>query len=72
MILKAGDTVELVGSSRTSPKLVGALEANSLREVPAWIEVEKVAFKGVVKDLPKRADITSQIEEHLVVELYTK
>ena len=43
-----------------------------MREVPAWIEVEKTKFKGMLRDLPKREDVTSQIEERLVVELYSK
>ena len=72
MILKADDTVELVAGSKSSTKLSGSLEANSMREVPAWMDVDKNNFKAVIKDLPKRDDITSQIEEHLIVELYTK
>lgn len=70
--LKTGDVVELVESSKKSNKLTGALDANSVREIPSWLEVEKDKFKAVVKDLPKRDDITSQIEERLVVELYSK
>lgn len=72
MILKSGDVVELHEGSKSSTKLSGSLEANSMREIPAWLEVEKTKFKATVKDLPKRSDVTSQIEEHLIVELYTK
>ena len=72
MILSAGDTVELRQNSRQSAKLSGALDANSMREVPAWLDVDKNNYKAVLKDLPKREDVTSQIEEHLIVELYTK
>ncbi len=70
--LNAGDIVELHKGSRGSAKLTGSLEANSMREVPAWLDVDKNGFKGIVKDLPKRDDVTSQIEERLVVELYSK
>ena len=72
MILKKDDVVELVEKSRQSTKLTGSLSANSIREVPAWLELDKNNFKATIKDLPKREDITSQIEERLVVELYSK
>ncbi|HLE12059.1 MAG: 30S ribosomal protein S4 [Bdellovibrionales bacterium RIFOXYD12_FULL_39_22] len=72
MKVDKGDIIELVKGSRESAKLVGALEANAMREVPAWIEVDKHNFKGIIRDLPKRDDITSKIEERLVVELYGK
>ena len=72
MLLKTGDVIQLKDNSRKSVKFTGAFEANSMREVPVWLEVDKGNFKGVVKDLPKREDITSQIAEHLIVELYTK
>jgi small subunit ribosomal protein S4 len=72
MMLKSGDVVELKGTSKSSPKLATSLEKNSMREVPVWLEVDKLNLKAVIKDLPRREDVTSQIEEHLIVELYTK
>lgn len=72
MLINKGDVIELCESSKTSQKLTGGLEANSIREVPAWLDVDKTGFKATVLDLPKRDDITSQIEERLVVELYSK
>ncbi len=72
MVLRVNDVVELTNKSKDSKKLSGALEANSIREIPAWLEVEKTNYKGTVKDLPKRDDITSQIAERLIVELYSK
>ncbi|MCK5882455.1 MAG: 30S ribosomal protein S4 [Bacteriovoracaceae bacterium] len=72
MIIDKGDVIEVREKSRQSQKLSGALEANSIREIPAWLDVDKANFKATVTDLPKRDDITSQIEERLVVELYSK
>jgi len=43
-----------------------------MREVPAWLSVDKTKFSCEIKDLPKREDITAQLEERLVVELYSK
>ncbi len=70
--VKKGVTVELRAKSKESDKLKNALEANSVREIPAWIEVDKAAFRGTVKDIPKRDDITSTVEVRYVVELYSK
>ena len=72
MILKKGDVVELATTSRSSKKLTSALEINSIREIPAWLDVEKSKFTAVVKDIPRREDVTQTIEERLVVELYSK
>ena len=72
MALKKGDVVELAGKSKEITKITGGLEANAIREVPAWLDVDKNNFKTVIKDLPKREDITATIEERLVVELYSK
>lgn len=72
MVINKGDVIELRDKSKQSQKLSSSLDANSIREIPAWLDVDKANFKATVTDLPKRDDITSQIEERLVVELYSK
>jgi small subunit ribosomal protein S4 len=72
MKLEKGDVVALVEGSKSSPKLSGGLEANSMREVPAWLDVDQTKFMATIRDLPKREDITGQIEERLIVESYSK
>lgn len=72
MILRKGDVVELAEQSKSVAKIIGGLESNAIREVPAWLDVNRNDFKTVVRDLPRREDITSMIEERLVVELYSK
>ena len=72
MLLKVGDVVELKSTSQNKSKLSTGLETYSMREVPAWLSVDKAKFKCEIKDLPKREDITAQLEERLVVELYSK
>lgn len=72
MKLAIGDVIELAGPSKSLAKLTGAPSAYEMREVPAWLDVDKNLFKATVKDLPKRDDVTSQVEERLVVELYSK
>ncbi|MCY4643210.1 MAG: 30S ribosomal protein S4 [Bacteriovoracales bacterium] len=72
MVVSTGDVIELREKSRKSDKLKSAPEANSIREIPSWIEVDKDAFKATVRDMPKREDITSTVQERFVVELYSK
>jgi len=72
MLLYRNDVIELSEKSQSSAKLNTALENNNIREIPAWIDVEKSNQKATIKDFPKREDITSTIEERLIVELYSK
>ena len=72
IVMGKGDVVELHESSRSSVKLKNAQEVNNIREIPAWIDVEKGVFKATIKDTPKREDITSTVRERFIVELYSK
>ena len=67
-----GDVVEVREKSRTIQAISDSLDAVVRRGVPQWIELEKEAFKGIVKGLPVREDLTMPIQEQLIVELYTK
>jgi small subunit ribosomal protein S4 len=72
-LVKAGDVIEVAESSRSSvafKRLVGENAVMFL--LPAWLEREKNTLKGTVTRLPTREDIDLPIEEHLIVELYSK
>jgi len=73
-LLKPGDVVEVKESSRQSPifkRFTG--EDAPMVLVPQWLEREKNGLKGTVTRLPVREDINDMpIEEHLIVELYSK
>ena len=72
-LVKAGDVIEVAESSRSSEvfkRLMGENAPVFLQ--PAWIEREKNALKGTVTRLPVREDIDVPVEEHLIVELYSK
>jgi small subunit ribosomal protein S4 len=71
-LAKPGDVVEVREKSRGIQAITDALDAVVRRGVPQWIDLEKEAFKGVVKALPVREDLTMPIQEQLIVELYTK
>jgi len=70
--IKAGDTVEIKESKRTSPRYQSILESTSGRAVPAWLESDQENLKGVVKELPLREAIDVPVDEMLIVELYSK
>ena len=73
-LVKAGDVIEVKESSRSSVKFKRLLgeDAPSVL-VPQWLDRQKDALKGTVTRLPVREDINDMpIEEHLIVELYSK
>ena len=72
-LVKAGDVIEVCERSRSSEcfkRLMGENAPVFLQ--PAWMEREKNALKGTITRLPVREDIDVPVEEHLIVELYSK
>ncbi len=72
-IVKAGDVVAVCDKSRSSEKfkrLTG--EGAVVVSVPKWLDKDKNALQGTVTTLPVRDDIDFPVEEHLIVELYSK
>ena len=72
-LVKPGDVIEVKASSHSSvkfSKLTG--EDAPLVTLPQWLEREKNALKGTVVQMPVREDIDLPVEEHLIVELYSK
>ena len=67
------DVIEVKESSRSSVafKRLTAEDAPMVT-VPKWLERDKTALKGTVVTMPAREDIDMPIEEHLIVELYSK
>lgn len=67
-----GDVISVVEKSQQIPGFVAALETAKGREAPQWLEFDRAAAKGTIKDLPSKEDVTVPVEERLVVELYSK
>jgi small subunit ribosomal protein S4 len=67
-----GDVVELRDKSRKVACVNESLEGVVRRGIPQWLELDKEAYKGTIKSLPVREDITMPIQEQLIVELYSK
>ena len=67
-----GDEIAVKEKSRQIPAIISALETVERRGVPQWLVLDKQNFKADVQALPTREDITSPIQEQLIVELYSK
>lgn len=72
MRVKVGDVVAIKEGSRSNEFIKGVVEANASRPVPKWLEINREALSGTVAVLPNREDIDLSVEEHLIVELYSK
>jgi len=70
--IKAGDAVTLKDRSKKNQHIVDNLAAVDRRGAVQWLELNKDEFKGTIKALPSREDITMPIQEQLIVELYSK
>ena len=72
-LVRPGDVIEVREKSRAVVRINEALDGVMRRGVPSWVELERDAFKGTVKTLPVRAEMTTPaFQEHLIVELYSK
>jgi small subunit ribosomal protein S4 len=72
MLMRPGDTIRLREKSQQVSRIASALDALEGKSVPQWLEIEKAEFKGSVKSMPTREDITMPIQEQLIVELYSR
>ena len=70
--VKVSDVIELREKSRAINSINEALEAVVRRGIPQWLELDKDGYKGVVKANVTREDLTTPIQEQLIVELYSK
>lgn len=71
-LIKAGDVVAVKERSKTTDEFKNIVESNASRPVPQWLDVNKDAMEAKVVKLPDRDEITTPVEEHLIVEFYSK
>jgi small subunit ribosomal protein S4 len=69
---EAGDVVSVREKSQKQLRIQTALQIKSQVGFPDWVEVDEKKFSGIFKQLPDRGDILPEINENLVVELYSK
>ena len=71
-LLKEGDVVSLRQKSLDSDKIKAVLEANGSRPVPEWLDKDSENMTAKVVKMPDREQIEVPVEEHLIVEFYSK
>jgi small subunit ribosomal protein S4 len=71
-LVSVGDVISLKEKSKANAQVVENIEAVARRGVPSWLELDKDNVKATVKTLPNRDELTMPIQEHLIVELYSK
>ena len=71
-LMKPGETVAIKDKSRQSDKFKAVIEANSARPTPKWLDVDAANAQAKVDALPTREDIDLEVDETLIVELYSK
>ena len=69
---KAGDVITVREKAQKQARVQQALQIRGQMGFPDWVEVDEQKFSGVFKSLPERGDILPDINESLVVELYSK
>ena len=71
-LVKAGDVIAVREIRKDNGAIKIAVEENGSRPVPAWLEKDQEKLSGKVVTLATREDIDLPVEEHLIVELYSK
>ena len=70
--VKAGDVVSLREKAKKQLRVQSAMALAAQRGEPEWIDVNADKLEGVFKAMPERQDLSSEINENLIVELYSK
>ena len=71
-LVKAGDVITVREIKKDNATIKANVEENSARPVPAWLEKDAEKLSGKILKLATREDIDLPVEEHLIVELYSK
>ena len=71
-LVKAGDVIAVKDTSKSTDEFKTLVESNASRTIPKWIDADAQAMTAKVVALPEREEIATPVEEHLIVELYSK
>ena len=71
-IVKVGDVIKVRDAKKDNKTIVAVLEANKLKAAPAWLELDKEKMEAKVLRKPVRDDVDLEVQENLIVELYSK
>jgi small subunit ribosomal protein S4 len=70
--VKAGDVIAVREKSKKQTRIQDAVAVAEQAGFPAWVEVDAKGLQGTFKTVPDRSDLSSEINESLIVELYSK
>ena len=70
--MKAGDEIQVRDNKKGHLRIAAALKIAATREDCDWLEVDEANLKGVFKSVPDRTDLSTEINENLIIELYSK
>jgi len=72
MQVKAGDVIEVRNRPRSRDMATRSLEAATSQQTPAWLSVDRKAFRGELLSMPTREQIAPVVNEQSIVELYSR
>ena len=72
MLVSAGDTISVRERARKQPRIQEALSLAEQSGFPSWVEVDPRKFEGRFKSVPDRGEVAQDVNESLVVELYSR
>lgn len=70
--VQPGDVVAVREKAKNQARIAMAMEIAQQRGLPSWVEVDAKKFEGIFKAVPDRSDLSADIQENLIVELYSK
>ena len=70
--VSVGDVIEINEKQKNNPSILSSVESASGRLVPEWLSLDKANLRGEVKSLPNRESMPQNVNEQLIVELYSK
>ena len=71
-LVKVGDVIAIKEESKSSEKIKSVVESTASRAIPKWLDLDNNTLTGKVVAVADREDIDLPLEEHLIVELYSK
>lgn len=71
-LVKPGDVIELKEKYKSNQQIQESLQVRIQRGIPPWLELDADNFRGVVKAIPSREDITIPIQESYIIEFYSR
>ena len=70
--VKQDDVISVREKAKKQIRIKAALDLGDKKELSGWVEVDKDKFTGVFKSVPDRSDLSTEINENLIIELYSK